>query len=137
MVRILFDKNVPKQLRRSLSKHSVSTSAQLGWGRLENGDLLKAAETVGFEVVVTADQNIKYQQNLRKRQIALVVLGSNRWPLIQQHLAEIVMAVHKSRPNSYAFIEVPLPPKPEYKPSFEELKNRSAEEHDKGNDTDR
>jgi hypothetical protein len=115
-VRILFDKNVPKQLRRSLSEHQVETAAQLGWGQLKNGILLKTAEAAGFDVMVTADQNIKYQQNLTERKIALVVLGSNRWPYVKQHLPEITAAVNAARTNSYTFVAVPLPPKPEYKP---------------------
>ncbi len=119
-MRFLFDRNVPDPLRHHLSKHTVKTAEEMQWERLENGDLLKAAETAGFEVMVTADQNIQYQQNLTKRQIALVVLGSNRWPLIQQHLAEIVTAVDAAIPNSYASIKVPLSPKPKYKPPSQE-----------------
>ena len=75
-MRILFDKNVPVQLRRYLTGHWVETSANRGWGELKNGILLKTAEVNGFDAMVTADQNIAYQQNLKERTIALVVLGS-------------------------------------------------------------
>ncbi len=112
-VRILFDKNVPKQLRRAFPGYLVQTAAQLGWEQLKNGILLKTAEKAGFDVMITADQNIRYQQNLIERKIALVVLGSNRWPYVQEHLSEIVRAVEAARTGSYIFIEVPLPPKPE------------------------
>jgi len=112
---ILFDKNVPFNLRRLLAHHLVQTSSELGWGRLENGDLLSAAEKAGMDVMVTADQNICYQQNLAARKIALVVIGSNRWPYLRGHLPEIVEAVNDARSGIYAFIEVPLPPKPIYR----------------------
>lgn len=80
-MRVLFDKNVPYAPRRHLSPHTVEVAADLDWGRLENGDLLQAAEDAGFNLMVTGDQNIRYQQNLSERKIALVVLGSNVWPL--------------------------------------------------------
>lgn len=115
-MRILFDKNVPDPLRRSLPAHDVATSAERGWGQLRNGELLQAAEVAGFDLLVTADQNIRYQQNLTARRIALVVLGSNRWPYLQRHVAAVAAAVERARPNSYDFVEVPLPPKPAYKP---------------------
>jgi hypothetical protein len=83
LMRVLFDENVPYNLRRVLSSHTVQFSAELGWGGLENGDLLSAAEAASMDVMVKADQNIRYQQNLLDRKIALVVLGSNRWPYLR------------------------------------------------------
>lgn len=76
-MRVLFDKNVPYGARHFLSSHQVETVEDRGWARISNGELLQAAEAAGFEVVVTADQNIVYQQTLEGREIALVVLGSN------------------------------------------------------------
>jgi hypothetical protein len=113
-MRILFDHNLPRPLRRVLLGHLVELSGELGWAELKNGVLLKSAETGGFDVMITADQNIAYQQNLKERKIALVVLGSNRWRYVRAHLTEIVAAVNDARTGSYAFIEVPLPPKPKY-----------------------
>jgi hypothetical protein len=113
-MRVLFDNNVPYPLRRHLAPHSIQTAAQLGWGLMENGELLQAAEDAGADVMVTADQNIRYQRNLTTRRISLVVLGSNRWRFVRRHLTEIVAAVNEARAGSYAFIEVPLPPKPKY-----------------------
>ena len=118
LMRILFDKNTPYPLRRHFSPHLVQTAAELAWELLENGDLLQAAETAGFELMVTADQNIRYQQNLSRRRIALVVLGSNLWPLVRRHLNEITAAIDAAKPGSYAFIEIPLPPKPMYKRTY-------------------
>ena len=73
--------------------------------------LLAEAESAGFAVKVTADQNIKYQQDLAKRTIALVVLGSNIWPIVSEYAAKIVAAVDAAKPGSFDFIEMPLPPK--------------------------
>lgn len=111
-MRILFDKNVPIGVRRFLTRHGVSTFEQTGWPvQLENGKLLTAAEEAGFEVMVTSDRNIRCQQNLTGRKVALVVLGSNIWPLVRDHAAEITASVDAAIPGSYQFIEIPLPPK--------------------------
>ena len=112
-MRILFDKNVPVPVRRFLPRHEVHTLPEMQWPeRLKNGELLKAAEEAGFDVMVTCDQNIRHQQNLTGRKLALVALGSNIWRLVQQHGDEIAQAVDAATPGSYAFIEMPLPPKP-------------------------
>ncbi len=112
-MRIVFDKNVPVGVRRFLSKHDVRTFVEMQWHpQLENGDILDAAETAGFDVLVTSDQNIRYQQNLTGRKLALVVLGSNIWPVVRQHEATIAAKVDAATAGSYGFIEMPLPPKP-------------------------
>ncbi len=117
-MRILFDKNVPVGVRRFLSEHEVSTFVEMQWyPQLENGELLTAAEAAGFDVMVTSDQNIVYQQNLTRRRLALVVLGSNIWPIVRDHGATITAKVDAATPGSYAFIEMPLPPKPRKKDS--------------------
>lgn len=111
MFRVLLDHNVPAPLRRYLSKHAVRTAADEGWGQISNGDLIDRAEAAGFHVLLTCDQNINYQQNLTKRVISLVVLGSNIWPSVQDRLADIVRAVDRAQPNSFEFIEIAPPPK--------------------------
>jgi hypothetical protein len=114
-LRVVFDKNVPIGVRRFLAEHEVRTFEETGWPlQVENGDLPKAAEAEGFDVVVTSDQNIRYQQNLTGRRLSLVVLGSNIWPLVSRHAASIGAAVARAAPGSYEFIEVPLPPKPRH-----------------------
>ena len=108
-MRIVFDKNVPVGVRRFLARHEVRTFVEMQWHpQLENGKLLTAA---GFDVMVTSDQNIKFQQNLRDRKLAIVVLGSNIWPVVQDHEAAIAAKVDAAIPGSYDFIEMPLPPK--------------------------
>ncbi len=111
-MRILFDKNVPVGVRRFLFKHEVYTIVEMQWSpQLENGELLKVAEQSGFDVMVTSDQNIGYQQNLTGRKLALVVLGSNIWPVVRTYGAAITAKVDAATPRSYDFIEMPLPPK--------------------------
>ena len=80
--------------------------------QLENGELLRSAEDAGFDVMVTSDQNIRYQQNLTGRKLAVVVLGSNIWPIVATPAIEIAARVHAATPGSYEFIEMPVPPKP-------------------------
>jgi hypothetical protein len=109
-LRILFDKNVPVGVRRFLSGHDVFTFVELQWyPQIENGELLKAGEAAGFDVMITSDQNIAYQQNLTGRTLALVVLGSNIWPIVRDHGATITAKVDAATPGSYEFIEMPPP----------------------------
>ncbi len=109
---IVFDKNVPVGVRRFLSKHEVRTFSEMRWHpQLENGALLNAAEEAGFDLMITSDQNIRHQQNLTRRRLALIVLGSNIWPLVREHGAAIADRVDAATPGSYAFIEMPLPPR--------------------------
>jgi hypothetical protein len=111
-LRILFDKSVPVGVRRFLSGNEVRTFVEMHWHpQLENGELLKAGEAAGFDVMVTCDQNIRYQQNLTGRKLALVVLGSNIWPIVRGYGATIIEKVNAAAPGSYEFIEMPLPPK--------------------------
>ena len=107
-MQVLFDNSTPRGLARSLQGHTVTEARERGWDRLENGDLLKAAEEAGFEVLVTPDQNIRYQQNLSERKIALVVLGKGRWTLVKNYVAEIAAAVNASTPGGYQEVEIPL-----------------------------
>ena len=81
------------------------TSRQMGWDRLVNGDLLKAAELAGFEMLVTGDRNLEYQQDLTQRTIAIVVLTRNNWPLVRPHVAEIVFAVDGAVSGSYVTVD--------------------------------
>ena len=111
-MRIVFDKNVPVGVRRFLTKHEVRTFVEMGWHpQLENGELFMAAGAAGFDVMVTSDQNIRFQQNLTGRKLALVVLGSNIWPVVRGHEAAIAAAVDSATPGSYEFTEMPLPPR--------------------------
>jgi uridylate kinase len=76
----------------------------MGWGKLSNGDLLAHAETAGFDVLITADQSIRYQQTLAHRRIALVVLGSNHWRSVKESAAELNRAVADAKPGTYQHV---------------------------------
>jgi hypothetical protein len=79
-MRILFDHGTPRGIARALSAHTILTAYAQGWDRLNNGALLQAAEDAAVDVLLTTDQNIRYQQNLTGRKLALVVLtGTTKW----------------------------------------------------------
>ncbi len=103
---ILFDHVTPKGIARSLSGHTVTKAKDRGWDRLTNGDLLEAAERAGFDVLVTGDKNMRYQQNLEGRRIALVVLSTPQWPVVKLHLAKIAAAVNAATTGSYIEIDL-------------------------------
>jgi hypothetical protein len=106
---VLFDNGTPRTLARFLIDHHTVTEARArGWQELTNGELLNKAEAAGFEVLITTDKNIGYQQNLSRRRIALVVLGQGRWTLIKAHVARVVAAVDAATPGSYAEVEIPF-----------------------------
>lgn len=92
-MQILFDQGTPVPLRRSLAAHEVATAGQRGWAQLSNGDLLAAAEADAFDLLVTTDQNLRYQQNLAARRIAILVLTVANWPAIEPHAACIAAVI--------------------------------------------
>ena len=110
-MRALFDKSAPNGLARHLEGHAVSTAEQCGWGRLENGDLLTVAEQCGYHLFLTADKNLRYQQNLAGRKISIVVLGQSPWPLVRQYTGAVLAAVNTATPGSFVEVEIPLPAK--------------------------
>ena len=99
-MKILFDQGTPAPLRRDLTGHTVTTAFEKGWSNLANGDLLQAVEAE-FDLLVTTDQNLRYQQNLADRRLAILVLPTTSWPEIQRHVAEIVAAVSSLQPGEY------------------------------------
>lgn len=105
---VLFDNGTPRNLARYLiDRHTVTEARARGWEELENGELLTAAEAAGFEVILTTDRNLQYQQNLAGRKIAVVALGKGRWTLIKPHVAKVIAAVNAAIPGSYAEVEIP------------------------------
>jgi hypothetical protein len=96
-VLVLFDHGTPRGIARSLTGHTVKQARAQGWDTLSNGDLLDVAEAAGFDVLVTTDKNILYQQNLTSRKIALVVLGNPRWPVLRLHVERVVAPVNTRR----------------------------------------
>jgi hypothetical protein len=106
-VRVLFDQGTPVPLREFLVGHEIATAYERGWSTFKNGDLLNAAELDGFEVLVTTDANLKYQQNLRSRRIAVVVLMSASWPKIQRVIQTVIAAVESVSIGAYVEVQVP------------------------------
>ena len=100
-MRILFDQGTPAPLRRALLGHVTSTAHEMGWSDLDNGALLQAAE-MGFDALVTTDKNLRHQQNLSNRRLAVLVLPTTSWPRLQTHEAQVVAAVNALRPGDFA-----------------------------------
>lgn len=94
--------------------HEIATAFERGWGTLQNGDLLRTAETEGFEAIITTDQNLKYQQNLSARRLAILVLPTTNWPIIRLHAISIGEAADSLKPGDYVEWVFPsdVPPKP-------------------------
>ncbi|MGA3043915.1 MAG: hypothetical protein ABSF54_24335 [Bryobacteraceae bacterium] len=104
---ILLDHSTPAPLRYALPGHVIVEAVERGWERLANGALLDAAEAAGFELFVTADKNIRYQQNLAGRKISIVVLGNAQWPVLRQHVDRVVAAVGAATRGSYTEVDIP------------------------------
>ena len=107
-MRILFDQATPLPIRQYLEDHWVRTAAQQGWDTLKNGDLLTAAEGAGFDVLLTTDKNLRYQQNLDDRKIAIIVLGQQQWPKLRLHIQRVIEAIQAATPGSFVDVEIPV-----------------------------
>jgi len=106
---ILFDHGTPRGLGRLLSGHTVVTAQSRGWDRLSNGLLLEAAENAGFGLLLSTDRGIRYQQNLKGRKIAILVLtGTTKWVRVRLHADRIAAAVSAATRGSYAEVEIPF-----------------------------
>jgi hypothetical protein len=105
-MRIVFDQGTPAPLRRALSDHTVATAYEMGWSGLSNGELLAAAAD-RFDLLITTDQNLAYQQNLRDRRLAILVLPTTSWPQIQERLSLVAEAVHAMKPGEYRMLSWP------------------------------
>jgi hypothetical protein len=105
---VLFDQSAPAPLRHALKAHIVVEAIERGWERLDNGTLLDEAEAAAFEILLTADKNIRYQQNLTSRKIAIVVLGNGQWPVLRRYVDRVVLALNGATPGSYTEVEIPV-----------------------------
>lgn len=106
-MKILFDQGTPVPLRRHLSGHVVDTAYERGWAALSNGNLIAVAEQDDYDLLITTDQNLRYQQNFAGRQLATLVLLSTSWPRIQLHLDAIQDAVDAIVPGAYQEVVIP------------------------------
>lgn len=92
MPRILLDENVPIGLTRRLGEDARHV-LQLGWSRVSNGLLLTSAEQAGFEILITADSNLRFQQNLLGRRLGVIVLSTNNWAQVRRSIDPIIAAL--------------------------------------------
>lgn len=104
-MKILFDQGTPAPLRYPLTGHLVVTAFEQGWSDLQNGELIRVAELEGFQALITTDKNLKYQQNLRGRKLAILVLPSTSWPKLQKQVEKISAAVNALKPGDYQELE--------------------------------
>jgi len=104
---ILFDHGTPAPLAPLLKDHTVKKTKDLGWDTLSNGELLRMAEEAGFDIFLTTDKNIRYQQNLAERAIAIVVLGNSRWPVVKRSVDRVIAALSGAKRASYIEVEIP------------------------------
>ncbi len=107
-MRILFDHGTPVPLRRALSRHTVTTAYQRGWAELDNGRLHRAAERE-FDVFITTDKNLRFQQNLTDFRIAVLVLPGANWPILEPFAADIAAAAEAVRMGELAEFRLPEP----------------------------
>jgi hypothetical protein len=101
-VRILLDESVPVQVRNALSGHQISTAVEMGWPGIGNGELLDCAEAEGFELLIVADKNFRYQQNLRDRRVAVLELWTNHRPTLETHFHRIRAAAESALGGQFA-----------------------------------
>jgi hypothetical protein len=107
-MRILFDHGTPSGIAPSLAPHEVTEARDRGWDKISNGDLLRLAEDNGFDLLLTTDKRIRYQQNLTDRKITIVVLGNSTWRIVRLYLDRISLAVNNTPPGGYAEVEIPF-----------------------------
>src|SRR5450759_1001740 len=105
---VLFDHGTPAPLIPFLEGHTVTKAKDAGWDKLVNGELLKAAEDAGFELLLTTDKNMAAQQNLKVRTIAIVVLGNSQWRIVQRYVRRIAASVDSATPGSYVEVDIPF-----------------------------
>jgi hypothetical protein len=106
-LKILFDQGTPAPLRRAFGAHTVETAFERHWDNLKNGALIEAAEAAGFDVFVTTDKNLWYQQNLRARRIAILVLWTTSWPDLRLHAETISEVVSRLAPGEFRELSRP------------------------------
>lgn len=105
-MRILFDQGTPVPFRQHWTSHVVDTAFERGWSTLRNGGLLAVAEHERYDLLITTDQSLRYQQPLAARPLAIIVLLSTSWPRIQWRIEAIQAAVERTGPGGYEEIAI-------------------------------
>jgi len=104
-MKVLLDENLDHRLRNHLGSHEVFTASFMGWEGLKNGTLLQKAEENGFEVLLTGDQTLCYEQNLSRRRLAIIAMSSVEWRIVKDHLAPIIRALDNAIPGSFQAVD--------------------------------
>ena len=104
-MKVLLDENLDHALRKLLGPHEVATVAYMGWAGLKNGELLRAAEDKGIDVLLTGDATLNYEQNLTGRRLAIVALSAIQLPIIRKHLPKIIAAIDTAAPGSFQEVD--------------------------------
>ena len=104
-MKVLLDVCTPRQVRQALPGHEVQTAVGMGWRELENGDLLREAEAAGFGLLIICDKNLRHQQNLTGRRLAILELWTNHRPTLELHWQLIREAAEAMRPGEYRSLE--------------------------------
>lgn len=106
-MKILLDECVPIQVRNALVGHDISTAQKMGWSGISNGELLQRAAQDGFNLFIVADKNLRYQQNLKDRKLAILELWTNHRPTLEKHLDVIKLAAERISPGEHVVLETP------------------------------
>jgi hypothetical protein len=104
-MKVLLDENLDRRLRNHLGSHEVFTASYMGWDGLQNGNLIRVAEEDGFDVLLTGDQTLYYEQNLSGKRLAVIAMSSVEWRIVRNHLAKIVTAVDNANPGSFQSVD--------------------------------
>ena len=104
-MRILLDECVPIQVGNALPAHEVSSAQRMGWGGRRNGALLDAAELARFDLLLVADKNLRFQQNLTRRRLAILELWTNHRPTLERHFDRIRAAAEALQPGQYRTLD--------------------------------
>jgi hypothetical protein len=115
-VKVLLDEDLPHKLRLLLTEHEVFTVAYMGWGGLKNGALLRAAENGGFDVLVTGDQSMPYEQNLPGRKLGVIALSATELYMLQPHIGKISAAIDVAKAGTVTRVDVGLFSRPKRAP---------------------
>ncbi|MBH8572001.1 hypothetical protein I8752_02925 [Nostocaceae cyanobacterium CENA369] len=106
-MKIILDENLPKALKHYLSAYEVTTVQEQGWTGVKNGELMMRIDGV-YDIFLTSDKNLKYQQNLSRRSIAIIELPTNRLKLLSTITDKILAEVESISSGMYVQISLEL-----------------------------
>jgi hypothetical protein len=104
-VKVLLDENLDHALRKLLGPHEVVTVTYMGWAGLQNGALLRVAEDNGFDLLLTGDQTLYFEQSLIGRRLAIVALTAIQLPILKENLPKIIAAIEAAAPGSFQAVD--------------------------------